>query len=69
MKDADLTIEPYPPRNIGGQHVGLGSTGVKVTHTPTNLQVMVNLERSQSKNKRVALSMIEWGLIEIGWKD
>ena len=69
MKDSDLIIELYPPRKIGGQHVGLGPTGVKITHIPPNLQVIVVCERSQTKNKKVALSMIEWGLTEIGWKD
>lgn len=68
MKDSDLTINPYPPRNQGGQHVGI-SYGIQVIHNPTGLQVIVNTERSQLKNKKVAESMIEWGLIEIGWKD
>lgn len=69
MKYSDLTIELYPPRQIGGQHVGVGPVGVKITHNPTNLQVIVDYERSQTKNGKVAMSMIEWGLTEIGWKD
>ena len=69
MKDSDLTINPYPPRNKGGQHVGIIPCGIHITHEPTGLQVIVNTERSQLKNKKVAQSMIEWGLTEIGWKD
>jgi len=69
MKDSDLTINPYPPRNQGGQHVGIISYGIQVIHEPTGLQAIVNTERSQLKNRNVAKSMIEWGLTEIGWKD
>ncbi len=68
MKDSDLTINPYPPRNQGGQRVGI-SYGIHIIHEPTGLQAIVNTERSQLKNKKVAQSMIEWGLTEIGWKD
>jgi protein subunit release factor A len=45
------------------------SYGIQVIHNPTGLQAIVNTERSQLKNKKVAESMIEWGLTEIGWKD
>lgn len=69
MKDSDLTINTYPPRNQGGQHVGIIPCGIHITHNPTGLQAIVNTERSQLKNKKVAESMIEWGLTEIGWKD
>ncbi len=69
MKDSDLTINTYPPRNQGGQHVGIIPCGIHMTHNPTGLQVIVNTERSQLKNRNVAKSMIEWGLTEIGWKD
>jgi len=69
VKDSDLTINTYPPRNKGGQHVGKLETGVHLTHNPTGIQVIVCTERSQLKNKRIAQSMIEWGLVEIGWKE
>jgi protein subunit release factor A len=68
MKDSDLIINFYPPRNKGGQYVGI-SYGIQVIHNPTGLQAIVNTERSQPKNRNVAKSMIEWGLNEIGWKD
>jgi protein subunit release factor A len=68
MKDSDLTINTYPPRNKGGQYVGI-PLGIHLTHEPTGIQVIVSTERSQSKNKKIAQSMIEWGLTEIGWKD
>ena len=68
VKDSDLIINIYPPQNKGGQRVGI-SYGIHIIHEPTGLQAIVNTECSQTRNKKVAQSMIEWGLTEIGWKD
>jgi len=42
---------------------------VRVTHVPTGLVAVCENERSQLKNKKIALSMIEWGLSELGWRE
>jgi protein subunit release factor A len=66
----DLTIEVYPYRfGKGGQTVGSGPTGVKVTHNPTGIFAMCDGHRSQHKNKQTALAMIEYGLSDLGWKE
>lgn len=57
----DLIIEMWPPRSVGGQQVGI-ATGVKVTHTPTNLIAICATERSQHRNKQIAIDMILGGL-------
>lgn len=67
MKLEDLKIESYPPRNAGGQNVGWISTGVKVTHIPSELVAICTIERSQTKNRDVAIAMIEAGLEKINW--
>ena len=69
MKEEDLKIEAWPPRKTGGQVVGIMSAGVRVTHVPTDMEATCTCERSQSKNKKVAISMLEWGLMEVGWRD
>ena len=67
MNTEDLKIETYPPRNAGGQHVGKLEVGMKVTHLPSGLVVICNTERSQLRNRDVAIAMIEAGLEKINW--
>lgn len=56
-----ITYEAWPPREKGGQHVG-GIYRVKVTHIPTGLVAIVNVGRSQHRNRRIAEDMILAGL-------
>jgi protein subunit release factor A len=57
-----LTIEIWPPRQIGGQQVGSGPNGIKITHHPSGIVAIVDCERSQHKNKALAVEMIEAAL-------
>ena len=43
----------------GGQSVGVIPKGVLVTHVPTGLAAFCDKERSQLKNRNVAMAMIE----------
>jgi protein subunit release factor A len=54
---ADLQIESWPPRYVGGQHVGV-SMGLQITHLPTGIVARVCLHRSQHTNKQIAMDMI-----------
>lgn len=62
MNKSDLLIEPYPLVKAGGQHVGIVNSSIQATHIPTELKVICSHERSQIKNKKFALQMIEYGL-------
>ena len=53
----DLQIEVWPPSTVGGQHVGVPN-GIKVTHLPSLISVTVNSERSQHRNKAIAIDAI-----------
>ena len=70
---ADMTtpdqfkVECWPPRQTGGQVVGSGPCGVKVTHIPTGAEAVSIYERSQHKNKMIAKEMIEWALAAYRW--
>jgi peptide chain release factor 2 len=57
----DLEISTYPPRDRGGQHVGI-SSGIQITHLPTGLVAICNSDRSQHTNKRIAMDMLLGGL-------
>ena len=60
IPDGDLKVEAVrdPP---GGQHVG-SRTGVRITHLPTGLIAECETERSQHRNRSIALDMILGGL-------
>lgn len=61
----DLLIESLHPPNKGGQHVGMQNYPIKVTHIPSGIVAICGKERSQHKNKNIAISMIEYGLLEL----
>ena len=55
----DIHCEIWPPRQMGGQHVGTGPNGVRVTHIPSDTQITVTVGRSQHINLMLALEAIE----------
>lgn len=56
---AELHVETWPPRpKPGGQHVGTGPSGVKITHIPSGIVACVEVGRSQFINREIALDMI-----------
>lgn len=69
MNESDLKIEPYPITAAGGQQVSIVRAGVKVTHVPTGLIAISEYERSQLRNKNVAMGMIEYGLATINYNE
>jgi protein subunit release factor B len=65
LNEEFLKVELANPTPPGGQHVGLISTAIKVTHE-IGISVTCNLGRSQIKNKNIALAAIEYALLEAG---
>ena len=59
---AHLQVEVWPPRQTGGQIVGTGPNGIRITHKPSGIIATCETERSQHKNKQIAMAMIEGGL-------
>lgn len=56
----DIRTEPWPTRKPpGGQQVGTGPSGVKVTHVPSGIEACVDIGRSQFVNREIAINMIE----------
>ena len=64
----DLLIEPWPPKKSGGMQVRDMRNGVKVTHLPTGNTVCSLTERSQHKNRAIALDALEYLLLESNYE-
>ncbi len=59
LDPSTLKLEHWPPRqDRGGQHVGTGPSGIKVTHIPSGIEACVDIGRSQFINREIALDMI-----------
>ena len=64
----DFKVEITNPSPRGGQQAGTPNYHVKVTHTPTGIYAVCMSERSQHRNRNIAMRMVEYGLAEMGWK-
>jgi peptide chain release factor 1 len=64
LNPADLEIEAYISSGPGGQHMQKNATAIRMTHKPSGITVACESERSQTKNKRRALSILRARLYE-----
>jgi peptide chain release factor 1 len=64
LDPADLEMEAYISSGPGGQHMQKNATAIRMTHKPSGITVACESERSQTKNKRRALSILRSRLYE-----
>ncbi|MDP3727490.1 MAG: peptide chain release factor 2 [bacterium] len=58
IKPEDIQIDFFRSSGPGGQNVNKRETAVRITHLPTKLQVAVQVERSQERNREMAMRLL-----------